>query len=412
MSKPIKSVEEYINWTKQLDGGMLLFRGLAKSKWEVESSAYRRIKKSLKEEPTWDNWGTVQEYNEQLLENVRLRYKDSRKQTDLDLLADLQHHGAATFLIDFTENALIALWFACRGKPTKHGKVVAIATDNSRLFSTVGVKDLDKPIEKLLKKRDRLWKWTPGYLNNRIISQQSVFVFGDNVLYEFIEYHHNVLIDKGSKRDILESLKNSFGVKEENLFNDLPGFALCNAHDKKYDKYTAEDYFYSGLTFQQQREYEKAIDYYDKALEFKPPLAKAYNNRGLAKFVLGDHQGAISDYSKAIKQNPRYADAYNNRGNAKNYLGDHQDAISDYDKAIKYNPQSAEAYNNRGVAKRALGNYQGAIADHSKALKQNPRFAEAYNNRGVAKSDSGDHEGAISDYTEAIKLKGISGNLN
>ena len=136
MSEPIKSVEEYIAWTKQLDGQMLLYRGLADADWEVESSAYRRIKK-FQGEP---HPVTFLNYITRLLDNAGLqgfRYRHGRKLSNLELLAELQHYGAATCLIDFTENALIALWFACRERPEKDGMVVAMATDDTETFSTV-----------------------------------------------------------------------------------------------------------------------------------------------------------------------------------------------------------------------------------------------------------------------------------
>ena len=129
MSEPIKSVEEFIAWTKQLDGQLLLYRGLADADWGVESSAYRRIRVS-QEEPLPV---TFQNYIKQLLDNAGLqgfRYQHDRALSDLELLAELQHYGAATCLIDFTENALIALWFACREELQKDGKVVAMATDD------------------------------------------------------------------------------------------------------------------------------------------------------------------------------------------------------------------------------------------------------------------------------------------
>ena len=46
MTDPIKTVEEFIAWTKGLQGGLILYRGLPDADWEVESSAYRRIEKS------------------------------------------------------------------------------------------------------------------------------------------------------------------------------------------------------------------------------------------------------------------------------------------------------------------------------------------------------------------------------
>ena len=107
MTEPIKSVDEFIAWTKQLNGQLFLYRGLASSNWEVESSAQRRIKLSAEELPPM----IFESYIEQLLNDARMRnfgYKNDRELCDLELLGELQHYGAATCLIDFTENALIA----------------------------------------------------------------------------------------------------------------------------------------------------------------------------------------------------------------------------------------------------------------------------------------------------------------
>ena len=399
MSKPIKSVEEFIEWTKQLDGQMLLYRGLAKGNWAVKSSAYHRIELS-QEKPLPE---TFQNYIKQLLDNAGLqgfRYRHGRRLSDLDLLAELQHNGAATCLIDFTENALIALWFACREEPKGDGKVVAMATGGTEKFSTINYEHLSKPITEFLNK-DKLWKWTPSSMNNRIVAQQSVFVFGEGIIEENL--YDKIEIDSGSKKDIIETLEKSFGVKEQHLFNDLAGFALFNAYNKPYGDYSAEDYFLWGLKFHQQGEYENAKDYFDKTLELDPQSAGAYNNRGYAKFVLGDHKGAISDYDKAIELEPQYAMVYCNRGNAKLALGYYKDAISNSAKTLELNPQYPEAYNIRGVAKNKLGECQDAISDFNKAIELDPRYTEAYNNRGDAKSDSGDHQGAILDYDKAIE---------
>ena len=71
-----------------------------------------------------------------------------------------------------------------------------------------------------------------------------------------------------------------------------------------------------------------------KLIESNPQDADAYNNRGLAKYLLNDYQGAITDYNKAIEINPQYANAYSNRGITKAIeFNDKQGACSDFKKA-------------------------------------------------------------------------------
>ena len=69
----------------------------------------------------------------------------------------------------------------------------------------------------------------------------------------------------------------------------------------------------------------------------------------------------------AWRQN--YAIAYNNRGNAKHMLGQHAEAIADHDEAIRLETDYAIAYSNRGNAKAALGRREEAIADYDEAIR-------------------------------------------
>ena len=248
-----------------MQGRFLLYRGLANAAWEIESSAYRRIRVSedLPRIPPV----TFQNYIEWLLENSGLqgfRHRQDRELSDLELLAELQHYGAATCLIDFTANALVALWFACEKEPGKAGKVVAITTDDSERFSIVDYERLKMPIEEFLYK-DILWTWEPSGMNNRIVAQQSVFVFGEGGI-EKGEYNE-CEIDANSKQQIMETLEKSFGIMARRLFNDFAGFALWNASSKPYTGFTAEDFLSLALLSQQQRNYATMLSYYEKAIE-------------------------------------------------------------------------------------------------------------------------------------------------
>lgn len=53
--------------------------------------------------------------------------------TPLELLALLQHHGIPTRLLDVTENALVALYFACCSNPDTDGEVIVFKHKNENV---------------------------------------------------------------------------------------------------------------------------------------------------------------------------------------------------------------------------------------------------------------------------------------
>ena len=68
------------------------------------------------------------------------------------------------------------------------------------------------------------------------------------------------------------------------------------------------------FTYAKLHKYERAIEDFDKAIEFNPNYVEAYYNRGVAYVKLNEHERAIKDFSKAIELNPALAEAYGNRG--------------------------------------------------------------------------------------------------
>ncbi|AFW95420.1 TPR repeat-containing protein [Anabaena sp. 90] len=197
---------------------------------------------------------------------------------------------------------------------------------------------------------------------------------------------------------------NSYGVKalvgiDELLYpGGLRGY-LESLTSSDIDKYIS-----LGNECFNKKDYKGAIDDWTQAININPNYAKAYFNRGLARYHLGDKQSAIDDWTQAIRINPNYADTYYSRGLAHSELGDNQSAIDDYTQAININPNYDLAYRNRGIARSELGDKQGAIDDYSQAININPNYDLAYCNRGIARSKLGDKQGAINDYTQAINI--------
>ena len=445
-SKSVRTLKSYIAWAEQFNDGEYVFRGVSNVKYLIEASTYRRLKDkdgnfNKQEDGTPEK---LLKINVEILEDAR-RQGHGGDMKDLDLLAELQHRGAATCLIDFTKNPLVALWMACRegSRGGANGKIYAVDISSQFTFQPVTFqlsqeKDIDYFFQRDENGRYQLYQWQPKYQNSRMLAQQSIFLFGGAE----IESAAECLIFKNSKQDVRNSLKKLAGITEEILFPDFDGFASQRAQNETYiepdpqyylqrglDAYReskvdeAIDYFTQGISLQSQDkdllirlyisrafacetkgEHDLAMRDYNELIRIAPDYGGTYLNRGAAKYDLGLYKEAINDYEQAIRLDPNNADVYNNLGNAKSALGRHEDAISDYNKAIRLDPNHTTAHLNLGNAKSALGRYEDAISDYNKAIRLDPDDAAAYFNRGAANFDLNMYEKAIADYDMAIRL--------
>ena len=371
-----RTLDEFIGWVEQLAPEEYLFRGVPNIKHDIEASAYRRLKNEEDQ-----NFDKFLEINRELIKNARLRGHDQqngRELSDLELLAELQHFRAATCLVDFTYNALIALWFACQPSSNGmvNGKVVAVRNNPAR-FKEITPKLLKKEIDYFFEdsegERFQMYQWQPRFQNYRIIAQQSIFLFGH---YKFDEDAKCIIV-ADSKQDILTALQHVSGITEAMLFPDFVGFSRLRSHHVPYMQLSASDYAERGARAHQRNEYEAALADYDMAIQLNPDNAQVFYNRGLVGMELKRYPDALADFNKVIELNPNNANAYNNRGNVQVKLEQYEEALNDYDAAIRLNPDHAAAYYHRGDVKVKLGNLNLASEDLHQALQLAAQIGDA-----------------------------------
>lgn len=398
--------------------GPFLYRGHESTEWELQSGATQRIRESsdTPDEHPVDLEDFI-EYHKTLIDTVRRKRwssgNDNQIPSDLEILATLQHNGAATCLLDFTSRFDTALWFACRGKQDEDGAVFVFGINefNPAPYK-ITAQETEKTIEELLKFQTRkeekpgtepqFWHWDPEILMGRMLSQSSQFLFGPQDIPES-GYCESIVIKKDHKKELLEELEKQQGLRPETVFADIHGFADANARNVPLDP-AAVSFFRGNVKFKQ-GDYDGAIADYNESIRLGPGVATPWNNRGNTKKAKGDIDGAIADFDEAVRLRPDLVAVWINRGGAKSEKGDFDGAIADYDEVIRLQPNYAPAWNNRGGAKSKNGDHNGAIADCNKAIRLRPNYAEAWNNRGSAKGRKGDLDGAIADFDEAIRLR-------
>ena len=128
--------------------------------------------------------------------------KYTGKATDFEILAEVQHFGGKTNLIDFTTDYLVALFFACNGFPDEDGRVIL-------LDKTGDMKD---------------WiKYLP-LPRSSAIAQKKIFVSPPNGFIER-EAVSLITIPANFKTSILMYLQKYHNISLETLYdNDLRAF--------------------------------------------------------------------------------------------------------------------------------------------------------------------------------------------
>ena len=164
------------------------------------------------------------------------------------------------------------------------------------------------------------------------------------------------------------------------------------------------DYFRRGTDCLYNKQFEQAIEFFNKSIKLNSTFAPAYNNRGCSYINLNQYDKAIEDYSKAIELNLNDSKVYFNRGNLYNDLNQYGKAIEDYNKAIELDSNYSDAYCNRAASYSGLEQYDKAIKDYNKAIELNPNASEVYSNRSDSYNNLEQYHKAIEDCNKAIEL--------
>ena len=114
------------------------------------------------------------------------------------------------------------------------------------------------------------------------------------------------------------------------------------------------------------------------ALDVRPDLASAQNNRGCVLMDLGRAATAFACFQTAVALKPDFAEGWSNQANALRSLGRPQDALLAYDRAVALKPDFVEAWSHRGVLLAQLQRFGEAIASQERALALAPGHRQAF----------------------------------
>jgi len=157
-----------------------------------------------------------------------------------------------------------------------------------------------------------------------------------------------------------------------------------------------------GNALYKKRQFDEALEHYDKAFELDPSNITILTNKAAVLFEKEDYEGCAQICQQAVdigrEQRADFkliAKAYARMGNAQHKIGDLAAAIKAYEKSLTEHRTSDTLQKLRDVEKLK--------AQHEKEAYYNPELAEQARERGNDLFKSSNWAGAITEYTEAIK---------
>jgi tetratricopeptide (TPR) repeat protein len=155
---------------------------------------------------------------------------------------------------------------------------------------------------------------------------------------------------------------------------------------------------------QMQGKYEKAILNYRKYLSLIPDNPDIYNNIGLAFEAEGKYQEAENSFRQAIMLDQTKAVFFNNLASVLQNQYKYEESISCFNKAISLDQSDPDFFNNLAFSYQSLEQYDKAVENYLKAISIFPSNPDFFSNLGSVSEAMGNHSGAIDNYQKAIQL--------
>lgn len=172
---------------------------------------------------------------------------------------------------------------------------------------------------------------------------------------------------------------------------------------------TPEEYLRKGDEYFLAREYEKAIEKYEAALNKRPDWLPALEKLGDAHMAVGHDDEATAAYTKAVRVDAANSDLHYSLGVLYERQGRLDEATAEYQEVLRTDPANGDPRRRLADIYTLRGNYAQAVAEYKELIAKradNPllhvKLAKVY-------EKSRDFTEAIKEYTAAERLD--AGNI-
>jgi tetratricopeptide (TPR) repeat protein len=162
-----------------------------------------------------------------------------------------------------------------------------------------------------------------------------------------------------------------------------------------------------GNLYAQQKDWERAIAQYEKAIELDENLAIAHRNLAKVMRYVGRQEESVEHFYRAVKLKPSLGNSQEHLQLGHSFLkqGKKERAIQCYRNAIELDPNFIEAYHCLGETFIDRGEQQEAIDCYRQAIAHNPQDLESQYRLAKALTAKDELASAISCYQKLIEAQ-------
>jgi tetratricopeptide (TPR) repeat protein len=163
-----------------------------------------------------------------------------------------------------------------------------------------------------------------------------------------------------------------------------------------------------GYSYLYQMKWDEAIKSFSKAIELDPDYAGSYIGIGEVYYHgFKDYEKALEHFDKAVKLNSELTNALYFRGMANKDLKNIESAKADMQKVVEM-PVSDNAYDYlfRGSAYHELKDYKNAVDDFKKSMEINPKYFGVYYSLAESYKELNEYGKAAENYKTYLKITG------
>ncbi|MEM1324423.1 MAG: tetratricopeptide repeat protein [Bacteroidota bacterium] len=171
------------------------------------------------------------------------------------------------------------------------------------------------------------------------------------------------------------------------------------------DKNLAFAWYGKGLVYVKMQEYEEALLCFNRTTELNPNLAAAWNGKGYIHYKLREYRKALDSHTRAIKIDVKLATSWSGRGDIYTELGQYEEALLNYNRSIELDPKLTNSWNGRGNVYRIKKEYSKALECYDYAIKLDASYSFAWNNKGIICSLQKEHTKALANYQRGLYLE-------